>query len=118
MNLATSRALVGTCFSQRSFWADLLFLFRAVPAPLFRAFALLSFAIQELVGRSQGRPLGLFPVATGLAPGVGGVAAAMATLGFPSLGDHKAPGLVRGFLTLDAPALGCSRSRTLTSGGS
>ena len=113
MTLAPSMILVG-----RSFRAGLSFLFRAVPASLLGTLALLSVAIQELVGRSRGRPLGLFPIATGLAPGVGGVADAVATLGFLGLGERKTPGLVRGLSNLDAPAPGGSRSRTLTSGGS
>ena len=66
MNLAPLGVLVGTCFFQRSFLAGHSFLFRVVQASLLGTLALLSVAIQELVGQSRGRPLVVFPVATGL----------------------------------------------------
>ena len=63
------------------------------------------------VERPLGRPLGLFPIATGLTPDFGGVVDAVVTLGFFGLGERKASGLVRGFrpwtlLILAAPAPG------------
>ena len=65
-----------------------------MPAYFPGTLALLSVLIKELVGRSRGRPLGFFPVATGFAPDVGRVADSVATLGFLGLDERKAPGLL------------------------
>ena len=78
---------------------------------MLRSLVFFSVAIPELVGWSHGRPLVLYPVATGLAPGVGGLADNMGPLGFLRLGDHKASGLVRG---VPDPGRSCSWRIPLT----
>ena len=74
--------------------------------------------IQDLVGRSRGRPLGFFSVVAGLVLVISCIAEVVTTRGLLDLGAHKTPGLSRGFPTLAAPAPGGSRSRTPGSRGS
>ena len=94
--LAPLGVLVGPSFSLRYFRIGLSFSSRELPASLPGPLAILSVATQELVGRARGRPLGIRPVATGLAPGVGNVVDAGQVLEFLVLGEREAPGLIRG----------------------
>ena len=87
---------VGTSFSLRHLRTGLSFSFLEMLAFLPGTLSILRVATPELVGRARGRPLGPRRVATGLAPGAGGITNVGQIPDFLVLGERKTLGLPRG----------------------